>query len=237
MTYALLAAAVDDVALNDPLYPEELALLGAQALPKRRAEWSAGRRLAERALAAHMGAEPPAFAILRDGGETRGRPYAVLHETGARVPLHVSITHADGVAAACAAPFAVGLDLVRLEDLGAAFESEAFATGELATWLAASPGARTDIASVAFAAKESVLKWAGVGMGVSLTTLRVTPAPFVSSARGPHPLRVTVDGPTMQTILHGWLWRSAERALVLLSAVACDNAPTVTCVGSHLSSY
>lgn len=180
---------------DEPLAPAEAALLSPSALPRRRAEFTAGRAAARAAVAQWTGLGPSAIVILRESGALDGRPYAVGVD-GERLPVELSITHADGIALAAASDVPLGIDVVAYERFPDAFVDEAFAPGELDAWRGGAGG--DDVATVctAFAAKEAALKWLGCGMRVPLRSVVVTPA-GAASAAGPFtrlPVRVRADG-------------------------------------------
>jgi phosphopantetheinyl transferase len=154
----------------------ERALLGARATPRRRAEFAAGRAAARAALARLLGPAARRCVVLREAGAGTA-PVAVGSE-GARLPAHVSITHAAGIAVALAGTERLGVDLVQVEPLDRAFREEAFAPDELAAWEAFT-GDRAGgdrAACAAFAAKEVAVKWLGTGLGLPLLAVRATPA-------------------------------------------------------------
>jgi 4'-phosphopantetheinyl transferase EntD len=178
------------------LGPSEAALLGPSAVPKRRAELATGRAAARAAVTAlyeDAGSDaPPAFAVLRDEGARAGSPLAVDVATGCALDVAISIAHVDGVAVAAAAWARVGIDLVTLEPLGAAFADEAFCAGEREAWAFALGAAPDDLLAscIAFGAKEAALKWLGTGLRAPLHGVRVTPR---TSARSDGALELTVD--------------------------------------------
>lgn len=201
------------------LLPAERALLGGAATPKRRAELTAGRIAARAALGRLIGPEGAGAAILRDDAGGTARPVAISAR-GARLPVHVSITHADGLAAAAAATEPIGVDLVALEPLGEAFAEEAFSADELAAWERWLGDARGSprAACVAFAAKEAASKWLATGLTVPLRAIAVAPA---GSGRAAWlgrirtlaaPLEIATPGRLARVA--GWLAISPRRVLV-----------------------
>lgn len=196
----------------------ERAVVPARATPKRRAEFAAGRVAAHAALERLLGGDAAGAAVVPERGRGGGRPLAV-DERGAAMSTHLSITHAAGLAAAAAAPVPVGIDLVALEPLGAAFLDEAFGREELGRWEAWTGAARSEAACVAFAAKEAALKWLGTGLELSLHALRVVPAGPGSASRlggaiGALSLSVRVELAVGAVFLDGWVAASPRRALV-----------------------
>jgi phosphopantetheinyl transferase len=199
------------------LHPRERGLVAASATPKRRAEFAAGRCAARAALARLLGAAAHGAAVLRppSGG---GRPVAV-HAGGEPLPAHVSISHAAGIAAAAAAPAAVGIDVVALEPLDRAFCEEAFPAGELSAWERWLGARGLHAPCLAFAAKEAAVKWLGTGLTVPLHGVRVTPAGRRKAARlgGLDALAVELRIATGGRSFHvpGWVAASARRVLVV----------------------
>ncbi len=153
----------------------ERALVSASASDKRRSEFVAGRAAARLALERLLGADARDATIERDDASRTARPVA-RSATGALLPVHVSITHAGGVAAAAAARERIGLDLVSFEPLEPAFLEEAFARGELAAWARWTRAAGPRIPCLAFAAKEAAVKWLGTGLAVPLGSVVAVPA-------------------------------------------------------------
>jgi 4'-phosphopantetheinyl transferase len=210
-------------AAHEPLAPAEAALLSPSALPKRRAEFTAGRAAARAAVAQMTGLAASEIVILREAGEHDGRPYAARSD-GTRLPIELSITHADGVALAAAADVPLGVDVVAYERLPDAFVDEAFAPGELDAWRGG--GGRDEVTAIctAFAAKEAVLKWLGCGMRVPLRSVVVTPAGAATDA-GPFqriPVRVRADGLVEERLLSACLAEHDRRIWMLLLAEPRD---------------
>jgi 4'-phosphopantetheinyl transferase EntD len=159
------------------LLPEELALLSPRAAPKRIAEFVAGRVAARRAVARLSGqdARSPLFRILREGEGPTGLPTVVTSAPGAS--LHVSISHADGLAIAAAAYCRIGIDLATIQPQAQSFLDETFSPRELgqwAAWLQSDPNSPLTV-TTAFAAKEAALKWLGTGFGMALRGIEVCP--------------------------------------------------------------
>lgn len=219
---ALRRVRAADAGLAD-LDPRERALLPPRATEKRRAEFTAGRRAARAALARLLGPRAAGSAVVPEGGPAGGRP-VVVGPDGILLDVHLSITHADGLAAAAAGPDPLGLDLVSLEPLDAAFREEAFAAGELAGWaqlgeLAAGADAA---ACLAFAAKEAALKWLGTGLGLPLHAVRVAPvgrpgAPARLGGVVALAVSVRVETERGTALLKGWVAGSRRRVLVVVS--------------------
>jgi len=131
----------------------------------------AGRAAVKRAVRrlAPLGA-PREIAVLPDTGRAAGAP-VLFDRRGERRPEAVSIAHAAGLACAAAAPRGrIGLDVERIEPRLEGFEAGAFGPGELGRWTAALGCERADdrAVTVAWCAKEALLKLAGVGLRAPL---------------------------------------------------------------------
>ena len=211
----------------------ERALLAPGVTSKRLAEFVAGRAAARAAVDRLLGGRGRCAAVLREGATGSAQPVAVGPD-GGPLPAFVSITHADGVAAAAAALVPVGIDLVRVEPLAGAFRREAFWPDELAGWerlTGERPGGLA-AACAAFAAKEAVVKWLGTGLTVPLLSLRLAPAGPGRPARlgglAATALALALEGPD-RCELPAWLARLgryvvlvvARRAFVTGSARRC----------------
>jgi phosphopantetheinyl transferase (holo-ACP synthase) len=161
------------------LTEQEKELLSSKATPKRIADFCTGRVAAKQAVRSYLSLpESSKLSILREEkGEEAGRPYAVIDESETRLPVFISITHADQKAYAVASSSRVGIDNVTLEEYGTAFVEEVFQKDELRAW---SDWLGVDVDHPlaycsGFAAKEAFLKWLGVGLRYSLSQLKITP--------------------------------------------------------------
>jgi 4'-phosphopantetheinyl transferase EntD len=232
------------------LTPEEEALCPRRAVEKRRAEFTAGRIAAKLAVSRLRGASPtdPESWIGVAEGHASGRPIVVNRSGSPVADVALSITHSDGVAIAAAAREGLGIDLVPIEDRGGAFGAEAFAPGEVEAWSRWMPaGENVAFAqSIAFGAKEAVLKWLGVGLRMSLRQLVVRPA---QAARAIHchdlqtlalGLRLDVafgddaqGSRTAQTVsLRSWVMRVANQLLIVASS---DDSYAARRAASHFA--
>lgn len=157
----------------DSLSAQERALLSTRAVPKRVAEFVAGRMAAKRAVTSLVGPTVDPVEILRDDA---GAPLVV---TPTPAPVRVSISHHAGHAIAVASHRAVGIDLVSFGPQSSAFVEQAFGPEELRRWarLWGRPEDDERVIALVFGLKEAVLKWLGLGFAVSLPSLVVTPAP------------------------------------------------------------
>jgi 4'-phosphopantetheinyl transferase EntD len=182
----------------------EAALLGERAAEKRRAEFVAGRLAAKAAAALLLG--PPFrredVVILRDGEGPTGPPRVTL-SCGEPSGIDASISHADRLAVAAASRCAVGVDLVAVEDHGPAFETEAFAPGELEAWCSflGATSSRPASIAIAFGAKEAALKWSRRGLTVPLHEVTFRPATGDAPAEGTAPV-LALDGTGCAGVVH-----------------------------------
>ena len=141
----------------------ELAELQARGTPKRQADRIAGRIAAKRALVDLTGASP---MDIRIQSLESGEPQVVVH--GVRGP-RISISHSAGHAVALATQQGrVGVDLEQVEARHPAFLEEWFSENERSL-LADDPRAVT----VAWSAKEAVLKALGRGMALNPREVQV----------------------------------------------------------------
>jgi 4'-phosphopantetheinyl transferase EntD len=153
------------------LHPRERALAAALRIDKRRVDFIAGRVAAKRALA-----RAADVYILPDEGPRAGVPIP-RDASGTPLAESLSITHGAGWACAAARPGApIGLDIERIEPRPASFLAEAFAPDELGLWSQALARAAADplTVTVAWCAKEALLKRAGVGLRLALPAIAPT---------------------------------------------------------------
>lgn len=146
---------------GEPL-PAERALLTAQALPERVAEFARGRQAARAALTALGVPDAAAFPVLREGVR------------GPRWPERVvgSISHSGAWAAAAAAwrrdYFGIGLDLERIRIARPQLVSR-ICLPEERDWLNGLPESQRSFGfALIFSAKESIYKALHPGTGVFL---------------------------------------------------------------------
>jgi 4'-phosphopantetheinyl transferase len=155
-------AGFDEVPLEDEwLLPEERRTLAGLRLPKRRADWRAGRWVAKHAVGTAVGVHASHIEI-RAAGD--GAPEAWLG--GARLPVSVSISHRAGRAASVVADpeTPVGCDLELIEPRDPAFVTEWFTDSERA-WVARAAPATSDLlVTVIWSCKESALKVVRAGL-------------------------------------------------------------------------
>lgn len=181
----------------------ELASPALRAAPKRRRDYLAGRLAARRALASLLGGRARDLSVTTSKHARAGEPF-VVDRRGAAAPYVVSISHAAGLAVACAGSQKngpIGIDLEVVEDRGAAFAEEAFAPGELATWAAAlgRPIDEAWVSTAAWVTKEAILKYDGVGLRVPLRSRSVARLEAADE-----PLSETTGGAPLIAALRWW---------------------------------
>lgn len=171
----------------------ERARLAGLRVEKRRADFLLGRCTAKAVVAAALAEARPAVwrpEHLELPAEPGGAPWVRLapeaapvagFAPGERLPVTVSISHAEGhalCAATChapGAPLALGIDLERIEPRSPALQATFFTPAER-TWIAAAPGADADLrANLVWCAKEAALKALRLGLTVDTLALDCLP--------------------------------------------------------------
>jgi 4'-phosphopantetheinyl transferase len=222
-------------------------------MPRRRAEWLLGR-LAAKSVVAEALAQPGASWPLRSieiASAPSGAPRAQLapeaepfggFSPGERLPVSVSISHAEGLAL-CAAARAgpagdrsgrtIGIDLGRVESRSPAFVDTFFTADEQRLVRDASPSDRELRANLIWCAKEAVLKALGLGLTVDTRGVSCLPEagpadlgewPLAPADSAWHPF-VAACGPALHPgggTIRG-IWRSFPG---FVGALAATIAPT-----------
>lgn len=175
------------------LHPDEERLAAQLRVDKRRTDFVAGRVAIKRA-ARRLGlpGRPSEIAVLPDQGYRAGAPVLFDRER-LRRREPVSISHAAGFAYAAAATRGrLGLDVERIEPREASFAEGAFAPGEVARWAAALGRSRGEapIVTIAWCAKEALLKLAGVGLRAPLESHAVQSIRWESTPPPPEAWRL-----------------------------------------------
>jgi phosphopantetheinyl transferase (holo-ACP synthase) len=169
------------------LHPSEERHAKGLTVDKRRVDYVAGRVAVKRAARRLAALGPPtSIAVLPDEGSRAGAP-VLFDSAGRRLPTPVSISHGAGFAYAAAAALGrLGLDIERIEPRLAGFVEGAFAPGEIDRWASALGRAEADdrAVTVAWCAKEALLKLAGVGLRAPLESHAVRSIRWLS---GPPP--------------------------------------------------
>lgn len=168
----------------------ERARLAGLRVEKRRADFLLGRLAAKAVVAAALREVLPGTwlpAAIEIPAEPGGAPYARLApeaapvaglSPGERLPVQVSISHAEGYALCAAAEAGgpgIGIDLGRIEPRSAALQATFF-TGAERRWVDEAPAGDTDLRSnLVWCAKEAVLKAVGLGLVVDTLALDCRP--------------------------------------------------------------
>ncbi len=213
----------------------EQNVLSPSATAKRVADFERGRHAAHSLLKEVRRGRPVEAVLPEASGPQRGRPRLLTAGRWARAGL--SITHAGTVAVAAFAPSAragnaevdtrVGVDVVEVEDHGAAFRAEAFHPSERGAFSHALGDVDSAVVDcVAFAAKEAALKVLGVGLREGLRQVCVeAPAELplhameVDRVEGWTPAqRFLVTTPTVEQAMVGFAFRLESLVGVLLLA-------------------
>ena len=203
----------------------ETAELSTRATAPRRADFATGRLCARRAVARLLDASPASLVVLRSAD---GVPVVARTPALTRVPVHVSISHADGFAMAAASRVPVGIDLVTVEDHGRAFSDDAFDAGELAAWESWLGEGGCLAACVAFAAREAAYKCL---QGAAWPAVRPAPSHDADAPEGlaaPRAFSASITGATQRPSVGGRGWLAAVGAgqvAVALTAVRDDARP------------
>jgi 4'-phosphopantetheinyl transferase len=181
---------------DEPLTAAERSRLGGLRTAKRRGDWLLGRLTAKRVVAEALRDVVPgewplrAIEIASDG---RGAPWARLapearpiagFAPGERLPVSVSISHAEGHALCAATALErdgarpqLGIDLGRIEPRSRELVDTFFTDDERRLVGDAPPGERALDANLVWCAKEAVLKALGLGLTVDTRDLSCLPAP------------------------------------------------------------
>lgn len=172
-------------------------------MPKRRADWLIGRLTAKSLVAAALADAVPGDWSLRSieiASESSGMPYARVapeadpvagFAAGERLPISLSISHAEGHAL-CAAtwsdpvddgsPRTLGIDLGLVEPRSREFAQTFFTDDEQRFVRCAPPWEHGERANLVWCAKEAVLKALGLGLTVDTFNLSCLPAADAADA-------------------------------------------------------
>jgi 4'-phosphopantetheinyl transferase EntD len=185
-----------------PLHPEERALLGPRAAPRRVAEFALGRGCAREALA-----RLASQALPERAAELATAPILRVDARQPRWPAGVvgAITHHRGQAAAAVARArdyrGLGLDLEALRAPSPALLRRILRPEERARWAALPEARRAAAFTVVFSAKESLFKalypHTGVYLGFQDAAVEAGPLgpPSASTASPPDPPSASAASP------------------------------------------
>jgi 4'-phosphopantetheinyl transferase len=140
--------------------------------PKRRADWRLGRWTAKRAVATCLGLPHDAIEV---ASGPSGAPRILL--SGSPLPIAISITHRDGVAACAVAEKAasLGCDLELPEERSYAFVADYFETEEQTLVAQMAPSFRYALVALIWSGKESALKALQTGLRLDTRSVAVRP--------------------------------------------------------------
>ena len=188
---------------------KEREALARFTVPKRRADWLLGRWAAKRLFV--LAGEAAREADVSVLASASGAPGALV--VWKESPLALSLTHSHGVAVAALGPAGarVGVDLEKIEERPVSFLGDWFTEAEQAFVAAAE--APPLAATLAWSAKEAVMKALREGLRIPAKKVGVAPEPGpADGAWRPFAAR----GPGAET-WNGW-WRTLDG--FVLSAVA-----------------
>jgi 4'-phosphopantetheinyl transferase len=206
MITAVLVA-VDSVPEDDGwLTAGERARLASLRIPKRRAEWRAGRFAARQAVSLALGTPATTVSVraARDGA-----PEAYVD--GHLAAASVSISHSNGRALCLVARprQPMGCDLERVEPRADVFARDWFLPSELDLVERFAPAARDLVVTIVWSAKESALKAVRSGLRRDTRSVEVTLGR--RTRRGWRELCVAdLEG---GALLRGW-WRTSADCVV-----------------------
>jgi 4'-phosphopantetheinyl transferase len=221
-TPLVLLAAVSELPPRDAwLQPAEQALLRRFRAPRRRRDFRLGRFAAKRALALFAGCEgAPARWRFEVRPAPGGAPQAFCD--GAPLADALSISHSDGWAAAAVqrGTASLGCDLERIEPRSPAFLEDYLTPSERA-FVASGPESERPLrATLAWSAKESVMKALGEGLRLAPASVEVVPAIQPVSETGWRSFSVTA--PPAAAAFRGF-WRIIGE--LVLTVAGADGEP------------
>lgn len=209
------------------LAEEELHVLQAFRVPKRRDDWRLGRWTAKQAVADYLElrADRSSLATIEIRPALSGVPEAYLRHRPA--PVSISITHCHGVAACAVTGYGgtVGCDLEAIEPHSDAFLADYFLDSEQAL-VARSPAAdRPWLVTLLWSAKESALKALHEGLRLDTRSVQAQPE-FGAGADRWRPITVLADDGRR---FAGW-WREDGK---LIRTLVSDPSPNQPIVGTR----
>ena len=159
------------------LSPAENRRLEGLRFPRRRVEWILGRRTAKRLLrSASLAHQATPFSAITISNEPGGVPFFSVEGAG-RLTGCLSISHRDQIAL-CAwtgePGLKIGADLDKIESRESSFLEDYFTASEKA-FAAALPAEVRDLwVTLAWSAKEAVLKVLGVGLRMDTRKVEIS---------------------------------------------------------------
>lgn len=211
----LLAAAFELPPGDEWLRPAEQATLLRLRVPKRRRDFRLGRFAAKRAMALCGECEG---AFSRRHFEVRpapgGAPLAFCD--GAPLGVALSISHSDGWAAAAVqrGTGSLGCDLERIEERSSAFLEDYLTPSERAFVTSGPESERPLRATLAWSAKEAVMKALGEGLRLAPASVEILPAIHPVSETGWR--HFSVSAPPTAAGLRGF-WRVVGKLVLTVA--------------------
>lgn len=178
--WCLSEAGPDGTGLTIPdpgeiLSDEELNKYQQMRFPKRRGEWLLGRVTAKRLMRACVpDLSKVEFGLLTVASHASGAPYVTLN--GIPLPLNLSISHRQGMAAAAVTlspEIGLGIDLEWVEERDPSFYSDYFTPVELGLIHEKSTDQTAHIGTLLWSAKEAMLKALGQGLHLDTRSVEV----------------------------------------------------------------
>lgn len=195
---------------------EELRVLSGLRFPTRRADWRLGRWTAKLALRAlDLDADHAVIMASADGA-----PGAFV--LGAPLPVALSITHRDGMAA-CAIGLrglALGCDLETVEPRSTGFVLDVFTDAEREALQRARPEDLSGLVALGWSAKEAVLKARRTGLRSDVRSVAVDLAALALG--GPQTWRPISARHESGRTYAGWWRREENLVLTVLSDPRCE---------------
>jgi 4'-phosphopantetheinyl transferase len=201
------------------LHPDEAAAASGMRVTKRRSDWLLGRWAAKRAVGAFREIDPRSVTIR---AAPDGAPEA--YADGRPAGCVMSLSHRGGVAVCAVARSGVelGCDVELAEPRTEAFLDDYLTPAEAAA-VRARPGDERDVAvTLAWSAKESVLKAVRTGLRADTRSVEVLPGP--SGGQAWSPLVATLAGDPRPW--KGW-WRLLGPLVITVAARPDPARPTV----------
>ena len=199
---------------NDWLSAGELLCLRSMRFVKRRSDWRLGRWTAKNALAGYLRLSNQTRELA--GIEIRPAPSGApeVFFGNDRVPITISLSHRDGIAACVVAGAKVllGCDLEIIEPHSDAFIADYFTEEEQT--LLAGPGHKNLLSTLLWSAKESALKALGSGLRLDTRSVVVSVSRFSPEFMGWRPVQVRH---TNGQIFHGWWQQTSKLVRTLVS--------------------
>lgn len=213
------------------LSAQELSRFTQMRFPKRRDEWLVGRITAKSLLTQCV----PELSGVNDrrltiANRPEGAPYVLLD--GEPLPLQLSLSHREGLAAAAVVlsnEVGLGIDLEWVEDRDASFYADYFTTGEVRLLNEFSSDQTAWAGTLIWSAKEAMLKALGLGLRVdtrSVEILRIANEKDDDWGQ----LELNVPG-VPDSHWHGF-WRRSGNHILTMALTGAPGRPVIKYIGS-----